>query len=47
MEGVVRMVATHGSTKLGSVKEALSDSNASEWMDAMKDKMESMWTNHV
>ena len=43
----MRMVASHGSTKLRSVKEALSDSNAREWMDAMKDKMESMRTNHV
>ena len=40
----MRMVALHGSRKLRSVKVALSDSNAREWMDAMKDEMESMRT---
>ena len=41
------MVAPQDSAESGSVNEALSILDAMEWMDTMKDEMESMRTNHV
>jgi len=41
------MVAPHDSAKLRSITEALSGPNAKEWMDDIKDKIESMRINQV
>ena len=47
IEGEVYMVALQDNAKPRFVKKALSDSNTKEWIDAMKDEMESIQTNQI